>query len=70
MDEFDDRTRANMDVILEEICREMTHGGDHESRKFIAARLIESARGGRTTFAELNAVARRALLELMNRKAS
>ena len=70
MDEFDDRTRANMDVVLEEICQEMTHGGDHESRKFIAQRLIESAREGRATIADLNTVARRALLELMNRKAS
>jgi hypothetical protein len=67
MDEFDDRTRANMDVVLEEICREMAHGGDHESRKFIAERLIESAREGRTS---LNSVARRALLELVNRKSA
>jgi len=69
MDEFDDRTRANMDVVLEEICREMPHGGDHESRRFIAERLIESAREGRTSLTELNSVARRALLELVNRKA-
>ena len=69
MDEFNDRTRANMDVVLEEICREMPHGGDHESRRFIAERLIESAREGRTTLPELNSVARRALLELVNRKA-
>ncbi len=69
MDEFDDRTRANMDVVLEEICREMPHGGDHESRRFIAERLIECAREGRTTLAELNSAARRALLELVNRKA-
>jgi hypothetical protein len=69
MDEFDDRTRANMDVVLEEICREMPHGGDHESRKFIAERLMECAREGRCSLSELNSVARRALLELVNRKA-
>ena len=69
MDEFDDRTSANMDVVLEEICREMTHGGDHDSRRFIAERLMECAREGRTTLAELNSAARRALLELVNRKA-
>ena len=69
MDEFDDRTRANMDVVLDEICREMTNGGDHESRKFIAERLIESAREGGSSLSELNSVARRALLELVNRKA-
>jgi hypothetical protein len=69
MDEFDDRTRANMDVVLEDICREMPHGGDHESRKFIAERLMECAREGRSSLSELNSVARRALLELVNRKA-
>ncbi len=70
MDEFDDRTRANMDVVLEEICREMAHGGDHASRKFIAERLLESAREGRGSLTELNSVARRALLELTNRKSA
>jgi len=70
MEEFDDRTRANMDVVLEEICREMPHGGDHESRKFIAGRLIACAREGRSSLAELNSVARRALLELVNRKSA
>ena len=69
MDEFDDRTRANMDVVLEEICREMKHGGDHESRKFIAERLMECAGEGRSSLADLNSAARRALLELTNRKA-
>jgi len=70
MDEFDDRTRANMDVVLEKTCREMPHGGDHESRKFIAERLMVAARGRRSTLAELGAAARRALLELVNRKSA
>ena len=70
MDEFDDRIRANMDLALEEVCREMMHGGDHASRRFIAQRLIECTREGRTSLAELKGVARRALLELVNRKAS
>jgi hypothetical protein len=70
MDEFDDRTRANMDMVLEQICQEMQHGGDHESRRFIAERLIECAREGRTSLTEFNSVARRALLELTNRKSA
>jgi hypothetical protein len=70
MDTFDDRTRANMDVVLDEICQEMPHGGDHDSRKFIAERLVESAREGRSSLTELNSVARRALLELVNRKSA
>jgi hypothetical protein len=70
MDELDEQTRANMDVVLEKICREMPHGGDHDSRKFIAERLMHSAREGRISLADLNSVARRALLELVNRKSA
>jgi len=64
MSEFDDRTLANMDVVLEEVCRELLHGGDHESRKFIAGLLMEAARAGQTTLGGLTAVGRGALLEL------
>jgi hypothetical protein len=64
MNEFDDRTLANLEVVLEEVCRALRHGGDHESRKFIAGRLMEVARAGQTTLGGLTAVGRRALLEL------
>jgi hypothetical protein len=40
MVEFSERTQANMDVVLEEVCAELPNGGDHESRKFIAEQLI------------------------------
>jgi hypothetical protein len=71
MGEFDDRTQANMDVVLEEICRELPHhGGGHEVRKFIAERLIEAARAGRGTLGDLQAVARRALIEWKNRRSA
>jgi hypothetical protein len=66
-DEFDDRTQANMDVALNKICGELPHGGDHESRKFIAEQLIEAARAGKTTLTELTYVARRALVQVQNR---
>jgi hypothetical protein len=33
---IDERTAANMDVVLEQVCRDLPHGGDHESRKHIA----------------------------------
>ena len=67
MDEFDDRTRANMDVVLDEICAELPHGGDHESRKFIAEQLMQAARDGKTTLSELTYVGRRALVHLRNK---
>jgi hypothetical protein len=70
MEEFNERTRVRMDAALEEVCREMKHGGDHDSRRFVAERLMECAREGRTSSADLNNAARRALLELINRKSA
>jgi hypothetical protein len=61
---FDDRTQANMDVVLDEICSELPHGGDHESRKFIAEQLMQAVRGGKKTLHELTYVGRRALAHL------
>jgi hypothetical protein len=64
MVEFSERTQANMDVVLEEVCAELPDGGDHESRKFIAEQLIQCARSGRTTLGELMYTARRAIVQL------
>jgi hypothetical protein len=44
MTKIDERTTANMDVVLEQVCRGLPHGGDHESRKHIAQRLMQSAK--------------------------
>jgi hypothetical protein len=70
VDDFDDRTKANMDVVLNGVCAELPNGGDHESRKFIAAQLIQAARGGKTTLGELTFVGRRALVHLQNKPKS
>jgi hypothetical protein len=70
MDEFDERTQANMDVVLDAICTELPHGGDHESRKFIAEQLMQAVRGGKTTLGELTYVSRRALIQLQNKPRS
>ena len=67
---FDDRTQANMDVVLDEVCAELPNGGDHESRKFIAEQLIQAARAGKTTLGELTYIGRRALVQLKKRGAS
>jgi hypothetical protein len=64
MVEFDERTQANMDVVLEEVCAELPNGGDHESRRFIAEQLIQRARSGRATLGELMYTARRAIVQL------
>lgn len=49
MSQLSDRTRANLDVVLEEVCRGLPHGGEHEPRKAIAQKLVESALAGNTT---------------------
>ena len=66
LNEFDERTHANMDVVLDEICSELPHGGDHESRKMIAEQLMQAARSGKTTLNELTYAGRRALAHLLN----
>ena len=68
MPELSERTKANMDVVLEETCRQLPHGGDHDSRKFIAERLIEAAQEGHSTLGELGIVARRALAEILAKR--
>ena len=70
VDEFDERTRANLEVVMEEICSELPHGGDHESRKFVLQHLMLAARDGKTKLSELTFVGRRALVELQNRPES
>jgi hypothetical protein len=64
MSEFDDRTQANMDVVLDEVCAELPNGGDHKSRRYIAEQLMQAARAGKTTLKELTYVGRRALAHL------
>ncbi|MBR1067467.1 hypothetical protein ABIF65_007693 [Bradyrhizobium japonicum] len=68
MTELDDRTKANLDVVLEEVCRPLPHGGDHELRKAIAEKLLASAIEGNRTIGGLTEIAR-ALAELTKKSA-
>ena len=63
MAEISDRAKANMEVVLEETCRTLPHGGNHEVRAFIAQRLAEAAESGRTTIGHLAIIARKALAD-------
>jgi hypothetical protein len=36
MTKIDQRTAANMDVVMEEVCSDLPHGGNHETRKHVA----------------------------------
>jgi len=68
MTELSERAKANMEVVLEETCRQLPNGGDHESRRFVAERLIQAAKTGHSTLGELGIVARRAVAELAKSK--
>ena len=70
MAKLDDRTIANMEVALEKACRRFPNGGDHESRKYVAVRLMLSAKKGNTTLGGLNVVAHRALEEFSKQKSN
>jgi hypothetical protein len=49
------------------VCRHLSNGGDHESRKFIAEQLVEAVRKGRTTLGELTLVGKHALEQFRSR---
>jgi hypothetical protein len=70
MTKIEERTTANMDVVLEEVCRSLPHGGDHESRKYIAEKLMQSVKQGDVTLERLRPVAGRAFSELSSRKSA
>ena len=73
MIEIDERTAAKLKVALEEVCRGLPHGGDHEIRKRIAQDLVQSAKEGNVTLKGLRTVANRSFSQLsapnqLNRK--
>jgi hypothetical protein len=68
MEKFDERTAANLDVVLDEVCKSLpNNGGDHESRKFVAVKLLRAAHRGKRTLGALELVARRALQTISRR---
>lgn len=70
MKNVDERTAANMEVALEQVCRSMPHGGDHGTRKRIAKKLLREARHGSTTLGDFIAVARSTLHDISMRKSA
>ena len=63
--------RTAMEWVLAHACRELSHhGGDHDSRKYVALRLIESAENGGATVADFETVVRQALAELPGLKSA
>jgi len=61
----DERITANMEIVLENVCRGLPNsGGDHATRKYVARKLLQAAKKGNTTLGGLEAVGRRALQEI------
>jgi hypothetical protein len=61
-----DRINARMERVLDETCRVLPYGGDHEVRAFIARKLADAALIGHTLLGELGIVARKALADYQN----
>ena len=70
MTKIGERTTANLEVVLEEACRHFHNGGDHETRKHIAKKLMQASRKGNVTLDELRGLASHALAELSRRKSA
>jgi hypothetical protein len=60
----------NMEHVLDELFEGVRHGGDHEIRKHVAKKLIQSAKKGNVTLEELTAVGREALRHLSTRRSA
>ncbi len=68
IEEFDQRTFANMEVALERACRLLPNDADsHETRSYVAARLLVCARAGNKTLHGLTRAARQAVADLQNK---
>jgi hypothetical protein len=68
MAKIDRRTAAKMEVVLEEVFGGVPHGGDHESRRHVAERLMQSAMEGNVTLDGLRAVGGAAFRQLSIRR--
>jgi hypothetical protein len=69
MTKLDDQTLGNLDVVLEDVCRSLPHGGDHKVRKQIAERLLDAAIQGNRSLSGLTDVAKAALAETTQKSA-
>jgi len=63
-DGFDRRTIANMEVALERGCNGLSAGEGHDTRRHIAARILECATNGDVTLTGLTRAAKAAAAEI------
>ncbi|GGI25605.1 hypothetical protein [Bradyrhizobium guangdongense] len=59
---FDIRTRINMKLALDRVCRNRPDGADHRFRKSVAENIIRCALNGRTGIGQLVDAGERAMI--------
>jgi len=55
--------KARLEFVLEQVAKNLSYGGDHKTRAFIAERLLNAAQSGIVKFDDLVRVAHDALLD-------
>lgn len=60
-----DGFKARLEFVLEQVFANLSHGGDHETRAFVAQRLLKAAQAGIVRLDDLKRVAGEALLDAL-----
>lgn len=53
--------KARLEFVIEQVVKDLSHGGDHKTRALMAARLLSAAQSGIVKFDDLVRVAQDAL---------
>jgi hypothetical protein len=61
---FDFRTRTNMEMALERVCRGRPDGESHGFRRHLAEKIVRCAMSGRTSIGQLVEAAERAVIQM------
>ncbi|OAF02382.1 hypothetical protein AYJ54_26965 [Bradyrhizobium centrolobii] len=67
---FDTRTRINMELALDRICRNRPDGESHDFRRAIAENIIRCALTGRTRLGQLVDAGERAVVQMRTERKS
>jgi hypothetical protein len=70
MVKVDGRRTLNLEGVLDDLFEGVAHGGDHETRKHVAKKLMQSAKKGNVTLEGLMAAGREALRQLSTRRSA
>ena len=60
-----DGFKARLEFVLEQVSENLSHGGDHETRAFVAQRILKAAQAGVVRLDDLKRVAGDALLDAL-----